>query len=63
MVEGKFTRKSLENKGWTGPLLQGITSFKIIKNQFSKKGNLRLNVTFHMISSTDPYTQAKSCSY
>jgi hypothetical protein len=44
----------------TGPLLQGIISFKIIENQFFKKGNLRLNVTFYMVLSTGLYTEVKS---
>jgi hypothetical protein len=44
----------------TGPLLQGIISFKIIENQLKKKGNLRLNVTFHVVLSTGLYTEVKS---
>jgi hypothetical protein len=47
------------NQSKTGPLLQGITSFKIIKSHFFKKGNLRMNVTFHVVSSTCPYDDVK----
>jgi hypothetical protein len=46
----------------TGPLLQGITSFKIIENQFFKKGNQHLNVIFHGVSSMGLHTQVKSRS-
>jgi hypothetical protein len=42
----------------TEPILQGVTSFKIIENQFLKKGNLHLNVTFYVVLSTGLYTQA-----
>jgi hypothetical protein len=60
----KYVRNNLNHskQSKTGSLLQGIISFKIIENQFFKKGNLRLNVTFHMVSSTGLHTKAKSRS-
>jgi hypothetical protein len=63
-VEIEYLRNSLNHskQSKTEPLLQGIMSLKIIKNQFFEKGNLRLNVTFHVVSSVGLYTQAKSRS-
>jgi hypothetical protein len=44
----------------TVPLLQGIISLKIFENQFYKKGNLRLKVTFHVVPSTGFYTHVRN---